>query len=43
MNFSYEVFMDKMFLALCDGMPIYNQCHVEKHVSVKHKTAWATA
>ena len=41
--FSHEVLMDKMFSSLCDGVPICNQWYVEKHVSVKHKTAWAAA
>ncbi len=35
--FSHEVLMDKVFLSLCDVVPICNQCNVEKHVSVKHK------
>ncbi len=41
--FSHEVLMDKMFLSLCDCVPICNQWNVEKHVSVKHKIAWAAA
>jgi hypothetical protein len=35
--------MDKMFLSLCDGVPIRNEVNVEKHVSVKQKIAWAAA
>ncbi len=35
--------MNKMFSFLCGGMPICNQVNVEKHVSVKHKIAWAAA
>ncbi len=41
--FSHEVLMDKVFSSLCDGVPIHNQWNVEKHVSVKHKIAWAVA
>ncbi len=41
--FSHEVLMDKMFLSLRDSVPICNQWNVEKHISVKHKIAWAAA
>jgi hypothetical protein len=40
---SHEVLMDEMFSSLCDGVPICNQLNEEKHVSVKHKIAWAAA